>query len=336
MVDILFATNRVLVSGDPLSPFGEGDVAPGDALYCGLAAVDSIDIGASSSGRITRIDDLVQGNFEQQQHLARIYSSPNDILVFVHGAANNFTDSITRAAYNQTWLAASGLPNSTFDVIAFSWPATSYTLANIPGDYADYKSDQQAAKGSAAQFGAFLNQMAALRAAVDQLGTKRINLLCHSMGNFMLADAVRTFLAMSNTPNVVFDEVILAAADETATTFSAQAGDRLSQLFKVGREVTVYFSRADIAMDLSQAVNKDHRLGYDGPPNKSDTQFFSTAIYEFVDCTTIRDFISSDIDRTHQYYRQSPTVRSDIVQSLAGLTPTRPRYDPATNVYFLV
>jgi esterase/lipase superfamily enzyme len=333
MVDILFATNRKLVSADSLSPFGEGEA--GEALFCGVATVDSIDISKSSSGTITRIDDLVQGNFQPQQHLARILSSPNDILVFVHGAANSFTDSITRAAYNQTWLAASGLANSTFDVIAFSWPATSYTLANIPGDFFDYKSDQRAAEGSAAQFSAFLNQIAALRSEVDQLGTKRINLLCHSMGNYMLGGAVRTFLGMSDTTDVVFDEVVLAAADETATTFSAANGDRLSQLFKLGREITVYFSRADVAMELSHIVNIDHRLGYDGPPNKADTQFFSPAIYEFVDCTAIRDFISPDIDRTHQYYRQSPTVRSDIVQSLAGFTPNRPRFDPAANIYFL-
>jgi esterase/lipase superfamily enzyme len=335
MVDVLFATNRALVSADPVSPFGEGDVAANDTLFCGVATVEAIDITASSSGRITRIDNLVQGNFQPEQHLARILSSPNDILVFVHGAANSFADSITRAAYNQTWLAASGLPNSTFDVIAFSWPATHYTIANIPGDFFDYKSDQHAAAKSAAQFGAFLNQVAALRGEVDQLGTKRINLLCHSMGNFMLAGAVRTFLAMSNTTDVIFDEVILAAADETATTFSAANGDRLSQLFKVGREITVYFSREDVAMALSNFVNVDHRLGYDGPPNKADTQFFPPAIYEFVDCSAIRDFISSDIDRTHQYYRQSPTVRSDIVQSLAGFTPNRPKFDPAANTYFL-
>jgi esterase/lipase superfamily enzyme len=335
MVDVLFATNRTMASANPLAPFGEREVAAGDAVYCGLATVEQININASSSGAITHIDNLVQGNFQQEQHLARIYSSPNDILVFVHGAANSFTDSITRAAYNQTWLAASGLPNSTFDVIAFSWPACSYTMANIPGDYFDYKSDRHAAESSAAQFGAFLNQMAALRGAVDQLGTKRINLLCHSMGNYMLADAVRTFLAMSNTPDVVFDEVILAAADETATTFSAANGDRLSQLYKVGREVTVYYSREDVAMELSHIVNKDYRLGYDGPPNEADTQFFPPSIYEFVDCSAIRDFISTDIDRTHQYYRQSPTVRSDIVQSLAGFTPNRPKFDPAANVYSL-
>ena len=140
MVDVLFATNRVR-SADPLSPFGSSDIAADNTLYCGVATVDEININASSSGRITKVDQLVQGNFNPE-HLAPILGSTNDILVFIHGAANDFSDSITRAAYNQSWLAASGLANSAFDVITFSWPATRYTLANIPGDYFDFLSDQ--------------------------------------------------------------------------------------------------------------------------------------------------------------------------------------------------
>ena len=228
MVDVLFATNRVR-SADPLSPFGSSDIAADNTLYCGVATVDSININVSSSGRITKVDQLVQGNFKPE-HLAPILGSTNDILVFIHGAANDFSDSITRAAYNQSWLAASGLANSAFDVITFSWPATRYTLANIPGDYFDYLSDQNAANKSAAQFGMFLNQIAALRSEVDQLGTKRINLLCHSMGNLMLAAAVPTFLQMSNTNDVIFDEIVLAAADEISTTFSSANRGRLARL----------------------------------------------------------------------------------------------------------
>jgi hypothetical protein len=40
-------------------------------------------------------------------------------------------------------------------------------------------------------------------------------------------------------------------------------------------------------------------------------------------------------DRTHQYYRQSPAVRADIAASLAGLTPTRLKYDARANAYSL-
>lgn len=334
MVDVLFATNRVMNVNNPVAPFGSGDVAAAANLYCGVAAVEEVDTNSSASGKIVGIDKLVQGNFGPQ-HLAPILASTNDILVFVHGCANDFTDSITRAAYNQTWLADSGLPNSEFDVIVFSWPACRYTMANIPGDYFDYRADQSAATGSATQFGAFLNQMAALRSEIDQLGTKRMNLLCHSMGNFLLGGAVPLFLQTSNTENVIFDEIVLAAGDEISTTFSAPNKGRLSRLAKLGREITTYSARDDVAMALSHIVNRNYRLGYDGPANEADTAFFSTAIFEFVDCTGVTDYISSDLDRSHQYYRQSPTVRKDIVQSLAGLMPTRPAFDPAANVYSL-
>jgi esterase/lipase superfamily enzyme len=338
MVDILFATNRPQVGGNPLAPFGSGSVAAGGALYCGVATVDQIDINAPSSGKITNIDKLVQGNFGPQ-HLAPIFASTNDILIFVHGAGNNFTDSITRAAYNQTWMAYSKLKNSTFDIISFSWPATQYVMANIPGDLYDYHQDQSAASASAAQFGDFLGQMATLRTEIDQLGTKRMNLLCHSMGNYMLAGAMQTFLGMNNhLDSPIFDEVVLAAADEDAASFMTPNNGRLAGLPKVGREITIYYNNDDILMDLSHLANGDYRLGYNGPANKSDTKTFPTDIFEFVDCTGVNDYISTWLDapdRSHQYYRQSPTVRADIVQSLAGFTPQRPKFDPIANVYSL-
>ncbi len=52
----------------------------------------------------------------------------------------------------------------------------------------------------------------------------------------------------------------------------------------------------------------------------------------------MNDFISTVFeapDRTHQYYRQSPTVRADIAASLAGLTPTRLEHDARSNAYSL-
>ena len=55
------------------------------------------------------LSPLNQGGFTEAQ-LAPLIASPNDILVFVHGAANSFSDAITRAAYNQAWLAAAALP----------------------------------------------------------------------------------------------------------------------------------------------------------------------------------------------------------------------------------
>src|SRR5258708_15435228 len=162
MVDISFETNRPQVGGDQMGPFGWGTPAAGNALFCAVATVDNVDVTTPSSGRITKIDKLVSGNFGPQ-HLQPILSSGNDVLVFVHGCANDFTDAITRAAYNQAWLAASNLPNSAFDVIAFTWPACQYNFANIFADYADYRQDQAAAAASAPPLPEFLNQMTAPR-----------------------------------------------------------------------------------------------------------------------------------------------------------------------------
>ncbi|MFI4999689.1 MAG: alpha/beta hydrolase [Reyranellales bacterium] len=336
MVDILFATNRPQIGGDPLAPFGSGTVAAGGALFCGVATVQGIDPNAPSAGTIANIDKLVQGNFGPQ-HLEPILASTNDVLIFVHGAANSFTDAITRAAYNQTWLAASGLPNSTFDVIAFTWPATPYHFANILGDLEDYKQDQRMATASAAQFSDFLNQMAALRSEMSQLGRRRMSLLCHSMGNFMLGGALQAVLQGKDFDAPIFDEVILAAADEPATTFNTP-NQRLAGLAQVGSEITVYYNNDDILMRLSHIANGGvHRLGYDGPANKPDTELFPPSVYEFVDCTGVNDFLNSPLalDRSHQYYRQSQRVRTDIVQTLAGFAPARPKFDPIENVYTL-
>jgi len=344
-VNVLFATNRNRVDGDKLAPFGT-DV--GSDLFWGTATVNDIDIQAPSSGKISGFRDGFTAGAPATADLDPILTSTNDVLVFIHGAANDFTDSITRAAYNRTWLAASGLQNSTFDVIAFSWPARSYFIANIVGDYFDYRADQRAAEGSAQQLSAFLGQIDNLRFLLRQgPRRRRLNLLCHSMGNYALGWALPSFLNNANlggrTYNAargdyLFDEVVLAAADEDAATFAAPNGDRLSRLREVGREITVYFNNDDLAMDLSHLVNGDYRLGYDGPANTSDTAFFPTAIYEFVDSTGVNDYISGPLqapDRSHQYYRQSPTVRADIVASLAGFTPVRPVFDPVTNVYTL-
>jgi esterase/lipase superfamily enzyme len=340
MPNILFATNRQRLPDSPAGLPSFGDQAlpasPG-ALTCATATVTNIDIAVPSSGDITAISALNQGGFAAVD-LAPVLQSQNDILVFVHGCANDFNDAITRAAYNKTWLGQGNVPgySSICDMIAFTWPARSYVIANIVGDYDDYLHDQAEAGQSAYHFGLFLQQMQALQ---QRIGNRRMNLLCHSMGNYMLGGAVELLFANNAQPATpLFDEIVLAAADEAADTFSTPNGGRLANLWRLGREITVYYNNDDIAMALSQIVNQDYRLGYDGPPNEADTSFFSTNVYEFVDCTGVNDYISSLIeapDRSHQYYRQSPTVRTDVIATLAGATPSRLKYDANANVYSL-
>lgn len=334
---VLFATNRQQGPNDMAGLPTFTDVplpATPEGLLCAAATVAGIDVTRPQHGNIAAITPISQAGFDAAD-LRTLLDSPRDILVFVHGAANDFTDAITRAAYNKVWLAQAKLADvaSDFDVIAFCWPARHYFIPDILGDLIDYHLDQQAARQSAYHFGLLMTLLYELQ---PRLGRRRLNLLCHSMGNDLLGGAVELWFANPGMPPLpLFDEVVLAAADETATTFSAPDGRRLSNLWRLGREITVYYNNDDKLLQLSNIVNRDFRLGYDGPPNKADTRFFSPNVYEFVDCTGVNDYISNDIDRSHQYYRQSPTVRADIADSLAGAVPRRPRYDPETNVYSL-
>jgi esterase/lipase superfamily enzyme len=340
MANILFATNRKQEGADAngVPMFGHETLPANlDALICAAATVDQIDINKPSGGRIVGMTALSAGSFAAAD-LEPLIRSDNDILVFVHGAANDFSDAITRAAYNQTWLAAAGLRNvsSNYDFIAFTWPARAYDIPDVARDMHDYRKDQAAAVQSAYHFGLFLRQLVELR---QRLGTRRLNLLCHSMGNFMLGGAVELLFSNNSAPaKPLFDEVVLAAADEQATTFCLPDGRRLANLWRLGHEITVYYNHDDVLMFASHIANFDGRLGFAGPPNKFDRRTFSPNVYEFVDCTGIDDFISTLTDapdRSHQYYRQSPKVRADIAASLAGIVPTRPKFNEGLNEYLL-
>jgi esterase/lipase superfamily enzyme len=336
--DILFATNRTPTGNGPdgVPTFGDSalDPTPGN-LICGVAAVDGIDPDDASSGRITGISELNHGAFTPTA-LAPVLASTNDILVFVHGTDNSFTDAVTRAAYNSAWLArgnaASG--NVGIEVMLFTWPTRSYgDYIDLFADHADYDADQQQARLTPYAFRLFIDQLRLLQA---QMGKRKLHMLCHSMGNYMLGYAVGQLFALDAQPALPrFEEIILAAADEDFHSLHMADGTRLSGLWRLGREITVYYNNDDTLMALSQSpvVNGVQRLGYAGSPDKTDLQTFPTNVYEFVDCTGCNDYLSDAPLVSHQYYRESPTVRADIVATLAGAVPKRPPYDAAGNSY---
>jgi esterase/lipase superfamily enzyme len=333
MPNILFATNRTPTLGPDGKPTGFGDAAldptPGN-LYCGTAVVEGIDAKDADSGKLDGLLNLNLGAFAPEA-IAPVLASQNDVLVFVHGTDNSFHDAVVRAAYNREWISQGG---PVIDLILFTWPARSYgNYINLIADHADYTEDQRQAGLTQYAFHLFLGQ---LRLLQPHLGKRRLHLLCHSMGNYMLADAVDQLFAADAQPALPrFENVILAAADEDFSSLHFPGGGRLSNLWRLGHEVTVYFSREDALMVLSRSVNGVLRLGYNGPPDKPDLNVFPTRVYEFVDCTGVNDSLSNAPLSSHQYYRESPTVRTDIVATLAGKVPQRLKYDAAANVYSL-
>ncbi len=237
-----------------------------------------------------------------------------DALIYVHGYDFKFREAAARAAQMQQWLAAGG---KDMTMLLFTWPSAGAGVSRRT--YAD---DRRRAEASGLALG-----RAILKATDFIRNTSRaarcdgrIHLLCHSMGNWALRGAVqgmRTFVGNNIPP--LFDEVILAAADEDDDTL--QAGHKIAPLLRGCRRLTVYYNHQDLSLKASDyAMGNPDRLGRSGP----------RAAVELSTKVTVVNVAPKIIwhakganawaaDPTgHQYYRNNTRVRQDIVQVLGG------------------
>jgi esterase/lipase superfamily enzyme len=320
MTTVYFATNRKPL--EPfVSPWFEFDPAPltPDGLLFAEAMVSGTDIAQQDSGTIDAIASVSAGTFSAASRTA-LTNSTKDLLIFIHGFANGFEAAIKRAAYNREWLAESGLPAADMDILAFTWPSSD-SVISVPPNFPDdaYLADQGRASKSGYHLAHFLNEISKLFIGFDPAAKRRVLLLAHSMGNWALEAGVEAFFYQVPTPLLSFDEVVLAAADEVATSFETPDGGRLSRLPEISKRISVYYNDVDVAMFLSMAVNRNNRLGKDGADNKIDTTLYPPDRFRNVDCTSVDDYNKLEpIDATHQYYRRSPIVRADIAALIGG------------------
>lgn len=317
---VYFASNRAL-SGPPgqWQSYSAEIVAPADPTQVryAVAFVDGIDLNVEGSGTVTAIQHDRLGDFDNQVK-GDIVGSGKNLLVFLHGFANSFHDGITRAAFNREWFAALGLPEADTTVVAFSWPSLGQVVAAPPHLLPDdYLRDQTEAEQSGFHVASFFKAIEPLIAQVRAQG-RRTFLLAHSMGNFALQAAVQSWFSHGNPPVDLFDEIVLAAADERFDSFGFPAGGRLSRLRDLGDRISIYYSARDIALYLSFAVNLVPRIGHEGPQHKADPSRFHPARYRIADCAGLQDYdLLNPPDASHQYYRRSRSVRGDIAAVMA-------------------
>ena len=312
MTTVYFATNRKVTNDqDAINGYSAAMVPPLDPtqITYGTATVTGVDVKTNAQGNVSAITDISRGGFSQQA-IDTLSDSANDLLVFVHGFDNTFSDAVTRAAFNREWLAASGLPRTNTSVIAFSWPSLG-KVVSFPAPQADYKADQAMARHSGAGLMTFLANLDPILAAARAKGRKA-TLLAHSMGNLALESAVENWFLNGNGDDMMFDLAVLAAGDCRYDTFDQPATAGMAGLTRLVKRASVYYSEFDQVLQLSMVVNLGaKRLGQDGPHNRADATAFPPARYKMNDCSTTRDF-RFDFMTSHQYYRMSPKVRSLI------------------------
>lgn len=251
--------------------------------------------------------------------------------VYVHGLGNLFGEAITETAQFGCGLAQSGQWPGL--LIGFSWP--SYDVLDSGLFYASKPPplpplDPQLSGtirdnvlGSRTSFGALLNLLQTDIIAKSATPVE-LSLLTHSEGNYMLMAGLA---GMSAPPSLA--HCLLLAADISAA--SLQAGGQGQAITQACRDVTVYYSGADITLGASNYEFATYhlpdfptRLGMIGPNYGAAPPQELPANVTGVDCSrvTLDPAVPSIID-VHSSNRSVPSILADLSRTLQGLPPAQ-------------
>lgn len=206
----------------------------------------------------------------------------DEALIFVHGYNTSFDESLYRMAQVVWDLQYPGLP------ILFSWPSR--------GGVLNYIYDQQSALGARDSFVAFLQE---LRRSGP---VKRVHIIAHSMGNFLVLEALAALSQDASALQVTagIAELIMAAPDVDRDYFAGISG----KIARVASGLTLYASSADKAMVASRSLAGVPRAGdvpKDGPLIRPGV--------ETIDVTALGDDV---FGLNHDVFATSRSVINDI------------------------
>ncbi|WP_322513920.1 alpha/beta hydrolase [Rhodopseudomonas palustris] len=186
---------------------------------------------------------IKQLSFLSESDLAKLIAEqgPKSALVFVHGFNTNFEQAVYRNAQIVWDLQYRGLS------VLFSWSTKG------GDDISDYGYDQVSALSGRFRFVELVSKLQ------KEFGIKHINVIAHSMGNFLVLDALQNFAQSSS--EIRLDQLVMAAPDIDRKAFV----DAIPRLKEIALGMTLYASAADKALRLSAMLAKSPRAG-DVPP----------------------------------------------------------------------
>jgi esterase/lipase superfamily enzyme len=267
-----------------------------------------------------------------------------DSLIYIHGFNVTWEKAVASAIALQLTLnkrnfdiANVGFKN--INVVLFSWASDGKLLLYVP-----YLNDRHTAEQSATAFARallflrdflavlrkeafeklmkekkFLNDSHELRTdnsnSVDKnfgLCRNDIHLLCHSMGNYVLQNAILYIATQTNGKfDRLLENVFLCAAD--VDTDVLENNQALSRLQEICNSIYVYYNQEDKALIISEYSKRfADRLGSVGPIRPEIARLGKKV--HSIDCTDIVDSTFSE----HSYYLNGLTNK-DIWASIVGI-----------------
>ncbi|MCG8464862.1 MAG: alpha/beta hydrolase [Xanthomonadales bacterium] len=239
----------------------------------------------------------------------RMRSGQCDVLLLLHGFASEFETGLERIAELVDKYQGDGVKEMVGFV--FCWPSKGRIFPPWR-----YSNDRRTAELSGYAIARAFCRLIDHLSVVNQKGERcnqRLHLVAHSMGNYVLRSALNSLLDehMIGRRVPLFEHIFLMAADEDDDALEKE--QKLGRIDRIGRNIHVYYSKQDRALDVSDLTKGNaERLGSHGPKNMGKTSDQVVA----VDCHKVDDTEFGHAN--HQYYRLHPKVIGDVVQVLAG------------------
>jgi esterase/lipase superfamily enzyme len=320
---VFFATNRLFDTA--ARRFGGVCCEPPDALMTGFGscdvAADPVPEGSCDLDSLQMPDSPGTGLRETVEKWLATAAARNALpLLFTHGFNHRFPEALTRTAKLCAWYEADGAPPLL--PLSFTWPSG----AGV-GLLGGYTADGVEVGRS----GIALAKLIAAVADCRRPG-QRVIYMAHSMGVRATRygmQAIRPMLPALRRP--VFAQAFLMAGDdwhdvldrpEPGAPADASTG-ALRPVAEVAAHVTVGVNRADgVVWLISGGVNGGDRLGSAGPRRPEDLPGNVRVVdYSQVLLESGPDILVPQTETTanwvgHQYYRNAPLVRRDLVAAM--------------------
>lgn len=261
----------------------------------------------------SRQSDAKLGSQALFEEVRQVPLADRDVLVFIHGFNVGWWDAVASAMSLELMLNRNR--ERKVMVVPFTWPSDGKVIP-----YWSYFSDRSDARCSGYAVGRgflklrdfLVEQRQRSRTGTDEPCGRSIHLLCHSMGAYVLQNAVKRTLEFSTRgrPSRIFDQVFLCAPDVADDAFEPSQPFR--QLPGLAENIAVYYNRGDLALPVSDYTkgNSD-RLGWRGPNRPTELDRHVHA----VDCSeVVKGFLEHN-------YHLGGLVNDDIAQSLDRVPP---------------
>ncbi|MBB2487542.1 alpha/beta hydrolase [Mitsuaria sp. WAJ17] len=329
--------------GEALQDYLSKCVASSQRIECYRESIPDPQLNEQAQGQAVKL-----GSAALFAELQQDMQQGRDLMVLVHGFNVSWEEAVATAAAFEAMVNRAepaldeGLPVKSVRVLLFTWPSDGAALP-----WASYKSDRADAHGTSGALGRALLKLRdqlhalgrevrqssvrvrALRAAMaglpnaeveraiaqleaTELCGQKLHLLAHSMGNYVLQNAlarVHEFSPGKQLPRL-FDTVFLCAPDVDDDALEGSAP--LARVHQVSQSVAIYHNRNDMALKMSDFTkgNPD-RLGQGGAARPL---LLHQKVYQ-VDCAALVTGLTQ-----HSYYTNGLVAR-DIRLALSGLTP---------------